>query len=81
MRYWRFNMLPIVHFPRERDERAIELAVLHDKLNLSVLWLHRSGGDRYLSVSYANSRRSNFDAPTELLLRRVVIQTLAGVTL
>jgi hypothetical protein len=26
-------------------------------------------------------RRSNFDAPTELLLRRVVIQTLAGVTL
>lgn len=27
------------------------------------------------------TRRSTFDAPTELLLRRVVIQTLAGVTL
>jgi hypothetical protein len=27
------------------------------------------------------TRRSNFDAPTELLLGRVVIQTLAGVTL
>src|ERR1700730_949911 len=28
-----------------------------------------------------NRYRSNFDAPTELLLRRVLIQTLAGVTL
>jgi hypothetical protein len=32
-------------------------------------------------IGATEMRRSNFDAPTELLLRRVVIQTLAGVTL
>jgi len=32
-------------------------------------------------VGATATRRSNFDAPTESLLRRVVIQTLAGVTL